>query len=70
MLLRAADPDAGIDCDGAIRKAEDRVEVELGHRRQIVTECREPVDEVDERRRVGGLGAAEAADESSGLARS
>ena len=68
LLLRPANPDAGVDRDGAIRKAENRVEVELGHRGQVLAERREPVDEVDERGRVGRLGAAEAADESPGLA--
>src|SRR3954452_5420453 len=62
-----AKPNAGVDCDAAARKRQDRIEIELRHLWQVESESREPVHEHDERIRVGRSGAPEAAGELPGL---
>ena len=47
--LRPPDADAGVDGDAAVGQGEDRVEVELGDRRQVLAEAGEPEHEVGER---------------------
>ena len=57
--------DAGVHGDAAFAQREYGVQVELGHFGEVVRKAREAQDEVDERRRVGGRRAAEAADQAS-----
>src|SRR5690242_9426413 len=68
--LRRGTPQAntGVDCDAAAGEREHGVQVELGDLGDVLRQAREPVDEIDERADVRRRSAAEAADETAGLA--
>ena len=61
--VRSRDPDARVDDDGPVGKADHGVEVELRELGEVVGELREPVEDVGERGGVGGGSTAEARDE-------
>src|SRR6478672_9737777 len=62
------EPDAGVDYDAAGGERNHRIKVELGHLGQLLGEQRKPVQQVDQRRRIGCRCPAEAGDEPPGLA--
>ena len=57
-----------IDDEVAVGEAEHRVEVELGDFRQVLAQLREPTQQIGERTAVSRGAAAEATDETTGLA--
>ena len=67
--MRLCDPDAGVDDDGSVGKADHRVEVELGELREIVGEPGEPVEDVGKRGGICRWSTSEAGDEPARLAR-
>src|SRR5688572_3308357 len=68
VCRRTLDADACVDGDAAFGKPEHRIEVQLCNRRDVLAESGQPVNEIDESRRVGGLSATKAAHEPTCLA--